>query len=148
MGAQAIEIELDLTDYSYKLTRAASTLDVGKVINPDLARAQIVGAMAMGLSFARNEGFVFNSREQVQNNVLRDYKIIRYGEHPQYFIDFVETPQGDGPFDARGLGEQGDIGVPGALANAVSRAVGVEINELPLLPELIYKYVKEGDSND
>lgn len=148
MGAQAIEIELDLTDYSYKLTRAASTLDVGKVINPDLARAQIVGAMAMGLSFARNEGFVFNSREQVQNNVLRDYKIIRYGEHPQYFIDFVETPQGDGPFGARGLGEQGDIGVPGALANAVSRAVGVEINELPLLPELIYKYVKEGDSND
>jgi len=148
LGAQAVEIELNLTDYSYKIKKAASTMDVGNVINPDLARGQVVGAMAMGMSFARNEGFQFNSREQVQNNVLRDYKIIRYGEHPEYLVDFVENPQGDGPFGARGLGEQGIIGMPGSLANAVSRAVGVEINELPLLPELIYKYVKEGDSND
>src|SRR6056297_193231 len=148
LGAQAVEVELNLTDYSYKIKKAASTMDVGNVINPDLARGQVVGAMAMGMSFARNEGFQFNSREQVQNNVLRDYKIIRYGEHPEYLVDFVENPQGDGPFGARGLGEQGIIGMPGSLANAVSRAVGVEINELPLLPELIYKYVKEGDSND
>ena len=148
MGAQAVEIEMNLTDYTYKIVNAASTMDVGHVINPDLARGQVAGAMVMGLSFARNEGFVFNSQELVQNNVLRDYKIIRYGEHPNFHIDFVETPQGDGPFGARGLGEQGIIGMPGSLANAVSRAVGKEINELPLLPELIYKYVKEGDSND
>jgi len=150
LGAEAVEIELDLNDYSYEVTKAASTMDVGNVINPDLARGQVSGAMAMGLSFARNEGFVFNSLEQVENNVLRDYKILRYGEHPEYFVDFVETPQGDGPFGARGLGEQGVIGMPGALSNAVSRAAGVEINELPLIPELIYKNVKnkEGDSND
>ncbi len=148
LGAEAIEIELDLEDYSYQVTKAASTMDVGNVINPDLARGQVVGAMAMGLSFARSEGFVFNSREQVDNDVLRDYKILRYGEHPDYLVDFVETPQGDGPFGARGLGEQGVIGMPGALANAVSRAIGKEINELPLTPELIYKNAKEGDSND
>ncbi len=150
LGAEAVEIELDLNDYSYEVTKAASTMDVGNVINPDLARGQVSGAMAMGLSFARNEGFVFNSLEQVENNVLRDYKILRYGEHPEYFVDFVETPQGDGPFGARGLGEQGVIGMPGALSNAVSRAAGVEVNELPLIPELIYKNVKnkEGDRND
>jgi CO/xanthine dehydrogenase Mo-binding subunit len=150
LGTEAVEIELDLNDYSYEVTKAASTMDVGNVINPDLARGQVSGAMAMGLSFARNEGFVFNSLEQVENNVLRDYKILRYGEHPEYFVDFVETPQGDGPFGARGLGEQGVIGMPGALSNAVSRAAGVEVNELPLIPELIYKNVKnkEGDRND
>jgi CO/xanthine dehydrogenase Mo-binding subunit len=40
--------------------------------------------------------------------------------------------------------------MPGALSNAVSRAAGVEVNELPLIPELIYKNVKnkEGDRND
>ncbi|MFO7816006.1 MAG: xanthine dehydrogenase family protein molybdopterin-binding subunit [Halanaerobiales bacterium] len=150
LGAEAVEIELDLNDYSYEVTKAASTMDVGNVINPDLARGQVCGAMAMGLSFARNEGFAFNSLEQVENNVLRDYKILRYGEHPKYFVDFVETPQGDGPFGARGLGEQGVIGMPGALSNAVSRAAGVEINELPLTPEIIYINAKdkEGDSND
>jgi len=104
--------------------------------------------MAMGLSFARSEGFSFNSSDVVQNDTLRDYKILRYGEHPNYYVEFIETPQGDGPFKARGLGEQGVIGMPGALANAISNAVNQEIKELPLIPELIYKNVKKGDNND
>lgn len=148
LGAQAVEIEFNLRNYSYQIKKAASTMDVGKVINPDLARGQVTGAMAMGLSFARSEGFSFNSSDVVQNDTLRDYKILRYGEHPNYYVEFIETPQGDGPFKARGLGEQGVIGMPGALANAISNAVNQEIKELPLIPELIYKNVKKGDNND
>lgn len=148
LGAQAVEIEFNLRNYSYEIKKAASTMDVGKVINPDLARGQVTGAMAMGLSFARSEGFSFNSSNLVQNDTLRDYKILRYGEHPNYYVEFIETPQGDGPFGARGLGEQGVIGMPGALANAISNAVNQEIKELPLIPELIYKNVKEGHNDD
>lgn len=148
LGAEAVEIKINLKDFSYQVTKAASTMDVGKVINPDLARGQVTGAMAMGLSFARSEGFNFNSLEQVENKDLREYKILRYGEHPDYYVDFVETPQRDGPYGVRGLGEQGVIGMPGALANAISRAVGKEINKLPLTPELIYKELKAGENND
>lgn len=113
-------------------------MDVGKVINPALARGQVVGAMAMGIGYTTREAFLFDSRERVLNHRLRDYKLLRYGEDPEYVVDFVETPQGDGPYGARGLGEQGIIGMPGALASAFSRAVQRQLNRLPITPEYLW----------
>jgi len=78
------------------------------------------------------------------NGKLRDYKLLRYGEHPEYIVEFLETPQGDGPFGARGLGEQGIIGMPGALASAFSRAVGVQLTELPVTPEMLWRASRAG----
>lgn len=145
LGAQAIEVEVDLSDGNYDVLQAVCCMDVGPLINPKLAHDQVVGALAMGMSFARSEGFLFNNREQVENNDLRSYKILRYGEHPKYQVEFLHTPQGDGPFGARGLGEQGVIGMPGGLSNALSRAIGKPLNKLPLTPEFIWKTIKEED---
>ena len=114
-------------------------MDVGKVINSALARGQAVGAMAMGIGFASREGFSFDSNGRVQNGNLRDYKLMRMGEEPEYIVDFLETPQGDGPEGARGLGEQGILGMPGALASALSRALGVRLDVLPLRPETLWR---------
>jgi CO/xanthine dehydrogenase Mo-binding subunit len=147
LAAQGVEVEFDPADGSYRILKAACCLDAGRVINPDLARGQIAGAMAMGLGFAACEGFVFNSRGQVQNDDLRDFKILRIGEAPIYHIAFLETPQRDGPFGARGLGEQAVIGMPGALASALSRAAGTALNTLPLTPESIWKAMR-GDVHD
>ena len=143
LGAQAVEIEFDPRYCTYRILRAASVMDVGRVINPQIAKGQVIGSIGMGLSFAAKEGFTFNARGQAQNGDLRSYKVLRYGEEPEYLIDFIETPQGDGPFGARGLGEQGVIGIPGALANALSRALGKPLNDLPLTPESIWSK-KEG----
>jgi CO/xanthine dehydrogenase Mo-binding subunit len=139
LGAHGIEVEVDLRDGSFKIVRAVCCMDVGRVINPQLARGQIVGGMAMAIGFTTQEGFLFDSRERVQNRVLRDFKLPRYGEHPEYLVDFLETPQGDGPYGARGLGEQGVLGIPGALANALSRALGKKLNRLPLTPEYLWR---------
>ncbi|MFA5524481.1 MAG: molybdopterin cofactor-binding domain-containing protein, partial [Tissierellales bacterium] len=143
LGAEGVEVELDLKEYSYKILKAVCVMDVGKLINPAIARGQIVGGMAMGLSFASNEAFIFNSRGQVTNDDLRSFKIMRYGEEPEYLVDYVETPQGDGPFGARGIGEQSIIGMPSALANALSRALGVQLKALPLTPENLWNAEKE-----
>ncbi|HAP42639.1 MAG: aldehyde oxidase [Spirochaetes bacterium GWD1_61_31] len=142
MGAEGVEIELDPRDGRLRVLRSACAMDVGTVVHPALARAQVVGAMGMGIGYATREAFQFDSHEAVVNGSLRDYKILRYGEDPQYFIDFVETPQGDGPYGARGLGEQGIIGMPGALAQAVSTAAGVQLCELPLTPEYIWRSMR------
>jgi len=99
--------------------------------------------MGMGMGYATREAFTFDSQEGVQNGSLRDYKVLRYGEEPEYFVDFVETPQGDGPFGARGLGEQGIIGMPGALAQAASLAAGIQLCELPLTPEYLWNKLRE-----
>ncbi len=138
LGAEAVEVEVDLRDGSYRILKSACAMDVGKVINPALARGQIVGAMAMGIGYTTREAFDFDGRGRVLNNKLRDFKILRYGEHPEYVVDFVETPQQDGPFGARGLGEQGIIGMPGALASAFSRAVGAQLHRLPITPEYLW----------
>ena len=144
LGAQGVELEVDLRDGSYKVLKAACAMDVGRVINPALARGQVVGAMAMGIGYTTREAFEFDSKQRVLNNKLRDFKILRYGEHPEYQVDFVETPQKDGPFNARGLGEQGIVGMPGCLAAAFSKAVGKPINSMPITPELLWRAAQEG----
>jgi len=147
LGAQGVEVEVDLQDGSYRILKAACAMDVGQVVNPDLARGQIVGAMAMALGFASREAFQFDDRERVVNGNLRDFKLPRFGETPEYFVDFVETPQGDGPYGLRGLGEQGVIGIPGALGNALSRALGVELTELPLTPERLWQSMQRKEKS-
>lgn len=139
MGAQGVEVELNPEDGTYRVLKAVCAMDVGKVINPSLAHGQIVGGMSMGLGFAGWEGFNLNRQGKVENDNLRDYKILRYGEEPEYQVQFVESPQRDGPFGARGLGEQGVLGMPGALAGALSRALGRPLNRLPLTPQSIWE---------
>jgi len=146
LGTEGVEVEVDLRDGSFRVLRAVCSMDVGRVINPALARGQVVGAMAMGIGYTTREAFLFDSRERVINGKLRDYKLVRYGEHPEYVVDFVETPQGDGPFGARGLGEQGIIGMPGALSAAFSRAVGKQLNELPITPEVLWRALHGDDA--
>lgn len=139
VGAQGIEVEFDTRDYTYKLLKAYSVIDAGKVLNMKLAEGQVIGAMKMGLNFGSSETFIFDENGKVLNNRLRTYTPFRYGDHPQYIVNFIETPHIDGSYGARGLGEHGLIGMPAALSNALSAACGIELTKLPLTPELIWR---------
>ena len=143
LGAEGVEVEIDPADGAIRVLTAACCMDVGKVVHPALARGQVVGAMGMGIGYSLTEGYVFDARQAVQNGSLRDYKIQRYGEETEYLVDFVETPQPDGPYGLRGLGEQGIVGMPGCLSQAVSLAIGAQITELPMTPETIWKKSQE-----
>lgn len=143
VGAQVVEVEFDRRDYTYRIVKATSVIDAGKVLNEKAARGQITGAMSMGLAFGGRESFQFDELGRVQNPQLRTYRPIHYGEQPEYVVDFVETPQLDAPYGSRGLGEHGILGMPAALGNSLSLAAGVPLNQLPLVPELIWRS-KEG----
>jgi CO/xanthine dehydrogenase Mo-binding subunit len=148
VGAQGVEVEFDTIDYTYKVLKAYSVIDVGKVLNTKAAHSQVMGAMSMGLNFGSSETFVFSKEGKVLNPRLRTYSPFRYGDHPEYIVHFLETPHIDGPYGARGLGEQGLIGMPAALANSLSTAAEVNLNKLPLTPELIWKEKKMVGLND
>jgi len=143
VGAQAVEVELNTRDYTYKIVKAATVIDAGKVINPEMAHSQITGAMSMGLSYASREAFQFNDKGDILNNQFRTYKLIRYGEQPEYLVEFVETPFLEAPFGLRGIGEHGLIGMPAALGNSLATAAGVELNHLPLTPEMIWRTIHD-----
>ncbi|WP_454052080.1 xanthine dehydrogenase family protein molybdopterin-binding subunit [Clostridium sp. Marseille-Q7071] len=139
VGAQAVEIEYDPKKYTYKLLKAATVIDVGKVINPKTARGLIMGGMSMGLGLATREELLYNDAGILENTSLRTYKPIHYGQNPKYIVDFVETPQVDAPFGARGMGEHGILGISAAFANAISLAAQSDFDKLPISPELIWK---------
>lgn len=143
VGAYGVEVEYDIRDYTYRLVKAAAVIDAGTILNEKMALGQVMGAMSMGLAFAGRETFYFDKNGRVLNPQLRTYRPLHYPEKPEYLIDFVCTPQIDAPYGARGLGEHGLLGMPGALGNALSRAAGVPLSHLPLTPELIWK-TKEG----
>ncbi|MTI55852.1 xanthine dehydrogenase family protein molybdopterin-binding subunit [Geosporobacter ferrireducens] len=142
VGVQGVEIEFDTRDYTYKVLKAYSVIDVGKVLNMKLAQGQVMGAMDMGLNFGSSETFIFSAEGKVLNPRLRSYISFRYGDHPEYIVHFVETPHIDGPYGARGVGEHGLLGMPAALANSLSTAAGIELKKLPLTPELIWREKK------
>ena len=114
-------------------------MDAGKVINPDLAHHQVVGSLSMGISYSMMEGFKFNSRGQILNENLRDFKILRYNQQPRYDIILLETPQLDGPYGARGVGEPAIIGIPAGLSIALERALGREVSAIPITPESLMR---------
>lgn len=139
VAAYAVEVEFDRRDYTYQLLKACCVVDLGKVMNEKMALGQVMGAMSMGLAFAGRETFYFDELGRVLNPQLRTYRPLRYGENPEYLVGFVETPQLDSPYGARGAGEHGLMGMPGALGNALSIAAGVQLYHLPLIPELIWR---------
>lgn len=139
VGAQAVEIEFDTQEYTYRFIKAATVIDAGRVINPAMAAAVVKGGMSMGLGLGSREYFQYGPDGRVLDTSLRTYKVMHFAETPEYLVAFVETPNIDGPYGARGLGEHGIIGIPAALANALSAASGAELDKLPLLPETIWR---------
>ena len=144
VGAQGVEIEYNPINHRYKILKAISVIDAGRVLHQKMAEGQVMGAMSMGIAFAARETFYFDERGRVQNPQLRTYRPLRYGEHPQYICRFLETPHLEASYGARGLGEHGLLGMPAALANGLSTAANTSLHELPLLPELIWRNVSKG----
>lgn len=146
VGAQAVEIELDLTEYTYRITKAATVIDIGKVIDPKTTTSIIKGGMSMGIGLATREQYLYTPDCVLLNSSLRTYKMLHIGQEPEYLVDFVETPQIDAPYGTRAYTEHGIIGIPAALVNALSTATGKEFSTIPITPEKIWEWEKN-DTN-
>src|SRR5699024_2846854 len=106
VGAQGVEIEYDPKLHTYRLLKSITVADIGKVINTETAKGVVMGGMSMGLGLATREEFLYDEEATLQNTSLRTYKLMHLGEQPEYIVDFVETPQEDTAYGARGIGEQ------------------------------------------
>lgn len=139
VGAQGVEVIYDKRNHTYEVTKAYSVIDSGPLINPSSAKGVVMGGMSMGLGLATREGFIFSDKGIIENNQLRNYKLITFDENPKYYVDFIETSQIDSFYGARGIGEHGLIGMPASVGNAISLAANLDIRSLPILTETIFK---------
>jgi CO/xanthine dehydrogenase Mo-binding subunit len=141
-AAHVAEVDVDRETGSVRLVRYAAFQDVGVVIDPPTAQAQVEGGVAMGLGTALTEEAIWSEDGRLQNAGLLDYRIPTLGEVPPIEVHFVEGFPGAGPFGAKGLGEPPIIPVPATVAAAVRDACGAHVTELPLSPERVARALK------
>ena len=143
-GGTAVEIEVNLLTGEINILKAVEVLDLGKVINPLLVKQQTHGGLIMGSSISLYEQIKFDERGWVINPNFTSYYLARIKDIPREVVGrFIETPQLDGPYGARGIGEHTMIGVAPAIANAIFNSIGVKMNKLPMNPENVWRTIKE-----
>src|SRR5438093_1356893 len=77
---------------------------------------------------------------QLLNPSLIDYRVPVMSDLPEeYRSILVENGDGPGPYGAKGIGESGLIPTAPAVANAIARAIGVRITDLPMTPERVWR---------
>ncbi|MDD2371590.1 MAG: xanthine dehydrogenase molybdenum-binding subunit XdhA [Firmicutes bacterium] len=148
-GACFADICVDIPLGKIEIYKMYSIHDSGKIINPQLAEAQVHGAVAMGVGYAIGEEMLFDkiSGKPLNNNFL-DYKIPTSMDIPEIEVAFVETYEPSGPFGNKALGEPPIIAPAPAIRNAVLFATGVSINSLPLNPQKLVSAFKEANLID
>jgi carbon-monoxide dehydrogenase large subunit len=75
-----------------------------------------------------------------------DYLIPGTMDVPPVDVVHVETPPAVSVSGFKGMAEGGTIGATAAVANAVADALaplGIEVRELPLTPDRLYRLIKE-----
>ena len=144
-GAHAVEIEVDIETGHVDVLKVASAFDIGQVINEKLVYGQICGGVVQGLGSALLEGYKFNADQQLMNPSFTDNKIPTMKDIPMEIVPiYIENPQQNGPYGARGVGEHPMISIPSAIGNAVYDALGINFHVLPLSPEAIALGIASG----
>ena len=135
-GALFVEVHVDSFG-QVRVKRAAGVYDMGRMINPRLARSQIMGGMLFGFSMALMEGTIPDEKTgRILNPNLADYHVAVHADTPEFDIDFINEPDPHMPdLGARGIGEIGIVGAPAAVANAVFNATGKRVRDLPITPD-------------
>jgi carbon-monoxide dehydrogenase large subunit len=138
VGCEGLDIEIDKETGQISVLKAAAAFDVGHAINPNLVRAQIEGGFIQGLSSAMFEEIKLK-KGVMTNPSFVDYRIATTAD-TEFPLDtpYVEVPQDDGPWGARGVGEHPMVPTIAALGNAIYDATKVRLPGPPYSAEKIF----------
>jgi carbon-monoxide dehydrogenase large subunit len=144
VGASAIILEIDRETGKVSIPKVVLAVDVGKALNPDMVKGQIVGGVLQGLGTVLYEDMRFDEKGRLLNPNFTDYKIPTARDIPEQVVPIIiEVAQPDGPFGARGVGEHTMIPIAPIVANAVEDALGIRMKSMPITAEKIVLALKE-----
>lgn len=141
-GVQAVEIEVDPETGKIKILRCVTAHDCGQPINKLGLLGQLEGAVAMAAGYGYLEYMPFEEGKLMNPNLV-DYKVMRSTEMPETEVIEIETYEPEGPFGAKEAGEGLTNPTAAALGNAIFHALGLQMKEVPMTPERIWKALKE-----
>ncbi len=141
-GVNAVEVEIDPITYHVDIKGVWTAFDIGKAIDNRIVQGQIEGGVLQGLGYGSLE--VMNTKEgKLQQRSMTDYIIPTAMDSVKINSVLVDNPYELGPFGAKGAGELTLIGAAPALATAISNALRIDVNQLPVTPEYLAEAVNE-----
>ncbi len=148
--ACVVEVDVDPATGWIHVPKVWIAHDIGRALNPVLARGQVEGSVYMGLGEALMEEQVFRRLPPRLSHALvhkfpsiLEYKSPTSLDMPEVDTELIEHPDERGPFGAKEVGQGPLLPVMPAVANAVYDAVGVRIDEVPITPEKILKALED-----
>jgi CO/xanthine dehydrogenase Mo-binding subunit len=145
--ASVVELEVDTETGEVNLLKVVHANDIGKVANPKMAEAQVIGSMAMGIGFTLMENLdPYWPSKEFPTDSYGDYLISTAADMPMEnrvaFVDEIPNPRN--PAGTKGF--SGELGAsPAAIMNAIHDATGVWITEYPATPERILRALEDAE---
>jgi CO/xanthine dehydrogenase Mo-binding subunit len=131
---QFCDVEVDPETGKVTVLRFVAAQDVGRAIHPSYVEGQIQGGVVQGIGWALNEEYIYDSRGRLENPGFLDYRIPVASDLPMIEAVLVEVPNPSHPYGVKGVAEVNICPPMAAIANAIERAVGPRLTELPMSP--------------
>ncbi|MGQ3030162.1 MAG: xanthine dehydrogenase family protein molybdopterin-binding subunit, partial [Ferrovibrionaceae bacterium] len=145
-GCHICEIEVDQETGVATIAKWTAVDDFGNVINPMIVEGQVHGGIAQGVGQALLEGAVYDKDSgQLLTGSFMDYCMPRADDLPSFNVGMTHTPCPHNPLGVKGCGEAGAIASPAALMNAITDAIGTEI-QMPATPEKVWRAIQANSS--
>ena len=141
-AAQFAEVSVDTETGAVTVDKLVMAVDSGVIVNPLTASGQIEGGMTQALGYAVCEEMRYDESGTAIERDLDHYHIFRSNEMPELTTIFVETFEPSHPFGVKAVAEIPMDGVAPAVGNAILDAVGVNVDDNPILPEKVWKAMR------
>ena len=142
-ATHVVDVEVDPDTGKVSILRYTATQDVGTAIHPSYVEGQIQGGAVQGIGWALNEEFVYNDDGSMVNASFLDYRMPTTLDLPMIDTVLVEVPNPGHPYGVRGVGEVPIVPPPAALANAIYRATGKRMKNLPMSPTYVLSQLEQ-----
>ncbi len=141
------DVEVDPETGATRVIRYTVVQDAGKAIHPDYVEGQFQGGAAQGIGWALNEEYIYGDDGRLQNPGFLDYRIPVCSDLPFIDTEILEIPNPNHPYGVRGVGETSIVPPLAAIGNAISNAVGVRMDHVPMSPPRILKALDDATSS-
>lgn len=140
------DVEVDPETGATRILRYTVVQDAGKAIHPTYVEGQMQGAAAQGIGWALNEEYIYGDDGRLQNPGFLDYRIPVCSDLPFIDTEILEIPNPNHPYGIRGVGETSIVPPLAAIGNAISNAVGVRMDHVPMSPPRILAALEGQDA--
>jgi carbon-monoxide dehydrogenase large subunit len=116
--------------------------DAGVIISPVVAEGQVHGGVATGIAQALYEEVMYDEDGNPVTGSFASYCFPAATEMPSFERIVMVTPTPVNPLGAKGIGEGGAIGTPGAIGTAVADALGGRHVDPPFTADKVWRALR------